>query len=297
MTAMALCICSCKKHKPEPGPEPDPKPPTTESELIPIKLSTDISTKVTDSSYEDGDMVGLYVVNYVNGSPGSLVNSGNHLDNTKFTYNDSEWNPDNEVYWKDRSTAADFYCYYPYTSVVSDVTSLPFSVKENQSTLKNYKASDLLYGKAEGETPSDNPVNITTKHALSNLIVYVTPGKGYTEEIFAAEDISVVITGVRTTASLNLKTGTVSASGNLTDIIPYKENGYWRALIVPQDIIGTEFIKVKVGTEEYTLTQNISFQANKQHKFTVKVDRVGEGVNISIGGWESTDEDFGETLE
>ena len=295
MTAIALCVCSCKKHKPE--PEPEPTPPTTESELIPIKLGTDISTKVTDSSYENGDMIGLYVVNYVNNSPGSLANSGNHLDNIKFTYNGSEWNPEKKVYWKDQSTAADFYCYYPYTSVISDVTSLTFSVKEDQSTLAKYKSSDLLYGKAEGETPSESPVNITTRHALSNLIVYVTPGNGYTEETLAAEDISVTITGVKTKASLNLKTGTVSATGNPADMKPYKENGYWRALVVPQDIIGTELIKVTIGTEEYSLAKTVSLESNRQHKFTVKVNRVGEGINISIDGWESADEDFGETLE
>lgn len=297
MAAMALCVCSCKKPGPEPGPEPEPVPPTTELDRIPIKLNTDISTKATDSNYEEGDMIGLYVVNYVNGTPGSLVNSGNHLDNTKFTYSDSEWHPDNEVYWKDQTTPADFFCYYPYTSRMNDVTALTFSVQEDQSTLDNYKASDLLYGKTEGATPSEDPVKITTKHAFSNVIVYVTPGKGYTEETLASEEISVTITGVKTRGSLNLKTGRVNAEGNSCDVTPFKENGYWRALIVPQDIIGTEIIKVKVGNDEYSLVQTVTFEANKQHKCTIKVNKIGEGVNISIGGWESASEDFGGTLE
>lgn len=288
MVAAAFAVCSCNK----PGPEPEPLP-----ELIPIKLSTDISTKATDSQYENGDMIGVYVVNNVDGEAGTLANSGNHLDNTKFTFDGTEWKADNEVYWADQTTPADFYCYYPYTASVSDVTALTFSVKENQSSIADYKASDLLYGKTTGAQPSEEPVKITTKHALSNIIVYVTPGKGYTEETLAAEDIIVTVTGVKTTAKLNLATGAVSADGNLKDIVPYKENSYWRALVVPQDIIGTEIIKVTVGSDVYTLNQTVTFEPNKQHKCTLKINRIGEGVNISIGGWESADTDFGGTLE
>ena len=288
MVAAAFAVCSCNK----PGPEPEQLP-----ELIPIKLSTDISTKATDSQYENGDMIGVYVVNNVDGEAGTLANSGNHLDNTKFTFDGTEWKADNEVYWADQTTPADFYCYYPYTASVSDVTALTFSVKENQSSIADYKASDLLYGKTTGAQPSEEPVKITTKHALSNIIVYVTPGKGYTEETLAAEDITVTVTGVKTTAKLNLATGAVSADGNLKDIVPYKENSYWRALVVPQDIIGTEIIKVTVGSDVYTLNQTVTFEPNKQHKCTLKINRIGEGVNISIGGWESADTDFGGTLE
>ena len=290
MVAAAFAVCSCNKPGPEPEPEPQP-------ELIPIRLSTDISTKATDSQYENGDMIGVYVVNNVDGEAGTLANSGNHLDNTKFTFDGTEWKADKEVYWADQTTPADFYCYYPYTASVSDVTALTFSVKENQSSIADYKASDLLYGKTTGAQPSEEPVKITTKHALSNIIVYVTPGKGYTEETLAAEDITVTVTGVKTTAKLNLATGAVSADGNLKDIVPYKENSYWRALVVPQDIIGTEIIKVTVGSDVYTLNQTVTFEPNKQHKCTLKINRIGEGVNISIGGWESADTDFGGTLE
>ena len=290
MVAAAFAVCSCNKPGPEPEPEPQP-------ELIPIRLSTDISTKATDSQYENGDMIGVYVVNNVDGEAGTLANSGNHLDNTKFTFDGNEWKADKEVYWADQTTPADFYCYYPYTASVSDVTALTFSVKENQSSIADYKASDLLYGKTTGAQPSEEPVKITTKHALSNIIVYVTPGKGYTEETLAAEDITVTVTGVKTTAKLNLATGAVSADGNLKDIVPYKENSYWRALVVPQDIIGTEIIKVTVGSDVYTLNQTVTFEPNKQHKCTLKINRIGEGVNISIGGWESADTDFGGTLE
>lgn len=286
-------VSSCNKPEQE---QPEPTPPPVEQVKIPINLSTGIWTKATDSGYDNGDMVGIYTVNHVDGASGTLADSGNHLDNVKFTFNGSKWSPDNPVYWKDDTTPADFYCYYPYTSAVSDIAALPFTVKEDQSSLENYKASELLWGKTEGAKPSTNPVNIITKHAMSNILIYVKPGEGYTEATLAAENISVSIKGVKTSATMNLATGKVSAEGSANDMIPYKENGYWRALVVPQDIVGKELIKVTVGERDYTLVQTISFQSNKQHKCTITVDRIGEGVNIGIGGWETDDTDFGDTL-
>lgn len=296
MAVAAGIVCGCRKTAPDPvTPAPTPEPGT---ELIPIRLSTEISAKATDNGYENGDMIGLYVVNHGDdGAAGILADSGNHLDNTKFTLKGSEWTPDNEVYWKDQTTAADFYCYYPYTASISDVNSLSFSVKEDQSTVDGYKSSELLYGKTADAVPSEEPVKITTRHALSNVIVYVVPGNGYTEETLAAEDITVTITGVKTEAKLDLTTGRVTADGALKNIAPYKESGWWRALVVPQDIIGTEIIKVTVGSDVYALTQTVTFEQNKQHKCTVKINRIEEGVNISIGGWESSDTDFGGILE
>lgn len=295
VAAMAVMLGSCKKQEPEQKPEPTPPP--VEEVRIPINLSTDIGTKATDSGYENGDKVGIYTVNYVNGSAGTLAGSGNHLDNVKYTFNGSAWNPDSPVYWKDDTTPADFYCYYPYVQTVSDISALPFTVKADQSSLEDYKASELLWGKTEGAKPSADPVKITTKHAMSNILIYVKPGQGYTEESLAAEEISVTITGVKTSAKMDLATGKVTADGSAGNMVPYKENGYWRALVVPQDIVGTELIKVTVGDREYSLVQTISFQSNKQHKCTVTVNRIGEGVNIGIGGWETDDTDFGGTLD
>jgi hypothetical protein len=64
--------------------------PETESQIepvkIPITLSTDIWTKATDNGYENGDKVGIYTVNEINGTSGTLANSGNHLNNIRFTF-------------------------------------------------------------------------------------------------------------------------------------------------------------------------------------------------------------------
>ena len=289
---LAALFCSCNET-----PVDEPIVPPVDQEKIPISLSTDISTKVTDDSYEAGDQIGVYIVNYNNGMPEQLAASGNHLDNTMYTYDGNTWETNREVYWKDATTPADFYCYYPYVSSVTNVNDLKISVQTDQSDMTAYKSSDFLWGKAENHKPSSKPVSITTRHKMSNILISLRPGKGYTEDELSAENISVVITGIQTDASLNLATGAVTAEGNQNDIIPMKDNGSWKALVVPQDINNRDLINVTVGETLYTLKQTVSFQSGKQHLCTLTVNKISEGINIGIEGWETDDTDFGGTLE
>lgn len=68
-------------------------------------------TRVTDSSYDTNDEIGLYVVNYNGQNTGSLVSNGNHANNVRFTFSGTAWTPETELFWKDNSTKADFYAY------------------------------------------------------------------------------------------------------------------------------------------------------------------------------------------
>lgn len=82
--------------------------------------------------------------------PKNLQASGNHVDNCKFTFDGTKWNAGNEIYWFDATTKADFYCYYPYTSV-ENVNEYAFEAQKDQSTeamngkLGGYEASDFLW--------------------------------------------------------------------------------------------------------------------------------------------------------
>src|SRR5690554_5830727 len=100
---------SCSKDTP--GETPIPDRPPIESKKIPISISTQI-TRATDTNFERDDKVGLYVVNYNGSTPGTLASTGNHVNNMRFIYS-GNWTPDEEIYWKDESTKADFYIYYP----------------------------------------------------------------------------------------------------------------------------------------------------------------------------------------
>lgn len=285
------CLVSCTSGDSKVTPAPDPNPVK-----IPINISMNVWTRVTDTDYESGDKVGIYVVNYQSLSSGTLQSSGNHVDNMCFTYT-GNWTPESEIYWKDDTTPADFYCYYPYGEP-SDIAAYPFSVKTDQSKQVDYKASEFLWGKASGISPTADAVPIITNRSMSNMLIYVTPGKGFTEETLAAATKSVRICNVKASATVDLRTGVATATGAATEIVPYNEGAYYRALLVPQTVAdGSNLITITVDGVDYTLAKGFTFKANTQHKFTVTVNKASSGVDIGVGDWEVDDTDNGGAAE
>ena len=287
LAAVAALMFSCSEN-PSPEPEPTPTPPPTPEKWA-INISTSI-TRATDTSFENGDKVGIYVVN----QPNTLKATGNHADNIGFTYSGS-WSAPTTIYWKDETTKADFYCYYPYSSSISNIEAYPFAVKADQSSVANYKASDFLWGKTTGVAPTKDAVGITVKHAMSNVIVELVAGNGYTAEDMASA--SVAICGLKTNSTINLASGVVTATGDVAEITPMVENDYRRALVVPQSVSNADLIKVTIGDKVYTLNQSIEFKSGKQHTCTLTVERTNQGINIGIDGWETEGDDFGGTVE
>ena len=123
-----------------------------------------------------------------------------------------------------------------------------------------------------------------------------TPGALMNQGTYQPVGIEIGL-GVKTAATINLATGAATATGNATEVTPYLENGQYRALIVPQTTAEGALVVVTVDGVDYTLTRAMTFKANKQHKFTVTLNKVSNGVNVGIGGWETDEEDYGGSAE
>jgi hypothetical protein len=292
LAALALAL-SCGKTPDTPQPTPEPKPdPSPVVQKLPINIGLGPISKATDTAYENGDVVGVWVVN--NGS--TLSNSGNNADNVAFSYDGSSWKSAMQLYWKDETTSASFYAYFPRVETVADVKAVPFSVKTNQSTLAGYKASALIWGNKLNVAPTTSTVEIITYHRMSNLQVFVLPGDGYTEESMKAEGITVAINNLKVSASLNLETGEVTATGAASDITPYLNGDHYQALVPPQSLQDQTLVSLTVGDYSFTLKETITLKSNTQHKVTLTVNKMSEGINIGIGQWETDDIDYGGTV-
>lgn len=276
-------------------------PPTPPSEKLPINISTSVSSRATDLAFEVGDKIGLYVVNHnADGSAAALKVSGNHVDNMQYTYN-STWTPATQTYWIDNSTHADFYLYYPYTSSITSIDALPYSVKANQSQLSDYKAGDLMIGKTIDVAPTQLSVKIEAKHVMSQMTINLVAGNGFTDATLAAAKISVKVNKLKTKATANLATGAVTAIGDDTDIIPYKvANNSYKAIVVPQAVGEGNLITITVDGRDFNLpkTSNFTgFEAGKKHNFNVTLSKTSNGVNVNITKWEDDGNDYGGTAE
>lgn len=286
----AIALVSC---------EHSPIDPEGNENKLPISISPSALTRVTDSSYDTNDEVGLYVVNHNGQNAGSLTSSGNHANNVKFTFSGTAWTPETELFWKDNTTKADFYAYHPYTQEVANVNALSFSVAADQSGLADYKASDFMWGKAAAVAPTVSPVAITTHHVMSNLLIYIENGDGYTEDEFAAADISVKISNVKCNASIDLSTGMATATGTTSNVIPYKEADHYRALLVPQTInASAAFVIITVNGTDYSYKQAITLTGNTRHKLTITIekDKLNSSAAFNVGPWSEDTTEYSGTI-
>lgn len=136
-----------------------------------ITLSGEIEqiavTRVNDNGFADGDVMGVYIVDYNGNTPGTLQSDGNRADNVRHTFDEAayKWNSAFDIYWKDNHTPIDVYGYYPYGSP-DDVNAYPFTVQRDQSkpsengTMGGYEASDFLWGKVADVAPTDKVIRV-----------------------------------------------------------------------------------------------------------------------------------------
>ena len=276
------------------------------SDRIPIVLSGEISrTKAGDGGFEDGDRIGVYVVDCENGSSGTLKNAGNRADNVWHQYSESErrWTADKDIYWKDRNTRADIYAYYPYT-YIENANALALNVSKDQRAtadgeMSGYEASDFLWGKAADVAPTAGTVNIGLTHRMASVVVALEEGGGFDVGEWDAAAKEVLLTGFRTGAVVNLSDGVVSLSEESTEtggIIPCGSGGVWRAVAVPQTIAaGTSPISITVDgkTLKFSVDEDVELVASRQHNFTIVVNRKADGDfelvlgNFAVSAWEN----------
>lgn len=282
--------------------EPTPPQPEKPTVRIPIGISTYI-TRVTETAFESGDRIGLYVVNRNDdGSHNDLKPSDNYVDNMRYTYSYNTWTPDETVYWKDDKTCADFYLYYPYQAAHVNENPVVFKVEADQSNANSYKNSDVIIGSTMNVAPSQTTVYIASKHVMSQVIIDLKPGEGFTDASLAASDVKVKLNIPAVSANIDLATGKVEPIMNydgesltMTPMTPYKDGNVYRAIVVPQQVEQTNLINVNVDGHDFVFSKAFDFESGKSYTVNVTLVKESDGLNATITGWDADDVDYGGT--
>ena len=303
IAAVSFFLLACSSGA-ENGVDDEPTPPQPEKPTvrIPIGISTSI-TRVTETAFESGDQIGLYVVNRNDdGSQNDLKPSGNYVDNMRYTYSYNTWTPDETVYWKDDKTCADFYLYYPYQAAHVNENPVVFKVEADQSNVNSYKNSDVIIGSTLNVAPSQTTVYIASKHVMSRVVIALKPGEGFTDASLAASDVKVTLNIPAVSANIDLATGKVEPIMNydgesltMTPMTPYKDGNVYRVIVVPQEVAQTNLIKVNVGGSDFLFSKDFNFESGKSYTFNVTITKESSGLNATITGWDSDGVDYGGT--
>lgn len=275
-----------------------------------IQLSGDIDqlavTRVNDNGFCNGDVMGVYIVDYEGNKPGTLKVNGNRGDNVRHTFDEPnyKWNSAYDLFWKDKHTHIDVYGYYPFANPES-IEDYQFEVQKDQSKatengeMGGYEASDFLWGKVSDVTPTTSVIRLPMAHRMSNARVTLIQGSGFAEGEWANLEKIVLTANVARKASINLSTGEIKTAGAVenTMTIPSRTNDEWRTIVVPQTVAaGTTLFSITIGGVPYKFTKNEAFTyvSGKMMNFGIKVDKqTGSGaykltlVSESITPWEN----------
>ena len=275
-----------------------------------IQLSGDIDqiavTRVNDNGFCNGDVMGVYIVDYDGNTPGTLKVSGNRGDNVRHTFDEPnyKWSSAYDLFWKDKHTHIDVYGYYPFANPES-IEDYQFEVQKDQSTttsegeMGGYEASDFLWGKVSDVAPTTSVIRLPLAHRMSNARVTLIQGSGFAEGEWANLEKIVLTANVARKASINLSTGDIKTAGAVenTMTIPSRVNDEWRTIVVPQTVAaGTTLFSITIGGVPYKFTKNeaLTYVAGKMMNFGIKVDKqAGSGtykltlVSESITPWEN----------
>ena len=275
-----------------------------------IQLSGDIDqlavTRVNDNGFCNGDVMGVYIVDYDGGTPGTLKASGNRGDNVRHTFDEPnyKWNSAYDLYWKDKHTHIDVYGYYPFADPES-VDNYQFEVKRDQSKpsengeMGGYEASDFLWGKVADVAPTTSVIRLPMKHRMANARVTLVEGSGFAAGEWAGTEKTVLAPNLIRKASINLADGTVTANGSVeaTATMPSRSGNEWRAIVVPQTVkAGETLFSITIGGVPYKFAKNEAFtyMPGKMSNFSIRVDKkAGSGqyqltlISESITPWEN----------
>lgn len=254
-------------------------------------------TRASGTSFEIGDKMGLYAVEYNGDEVASLQVAGNFVNNELLTYNGTAWVGGRTLYWSENP--CDFYGIYPYqepATVSEYLFDLPTDQNspETEDALSGYEAADLLWAKATKVSREDSAVQLQFKHMMSRVVVKIERGEKYEGEL--PEDITVHLYNTVTTAEVDFTHGSLQryAHGEKETITMKQLSGdTFAAIVVPQNIERrTPLVEVTMEGIAYLLSYSTSFRPGYQHTITVTLNTSPEQEKIEInidgevGDWE-----------
>ncbi len=278
----ALLLAACQNETPVERTHRAEFKLTLAGEIDQLYLS-----RVNDNGFADGDVMGVYVVDYVSQQPGKLKASGNRGTNVKHTFDEPnfKWNSSYDIYFRDDKTPVDIYGYYPYSAKnPEDPENYAFQVQHDQQIaahdglLSGYEQSDFLWGKVAKVYATEHVIRLPMKHRLGNVCVKLKEGKGFSQGEWAELKKTVMVLNTTTDALINLSTGECTPQGEPKEagILPHEHEGEYRAIVVPQTVgSGKTLFSITVEGVAYKFSKDVAtvYEAGKMTNYTIEVNK------------------------
>lgn len=255
---------------------------TSSLNVAETRAATDIQT----SAFDAGETVDVYITEHNGGN-----NPTTYPQPIEYsTAAGGALTVGTQYYYPTSGNGVNIYALYPTTTKAGEL----FTIKDDQSTDANYKASDLMYGKPASNpvSPSANAVDIQFSHLLSKVTINLKPGANVTSLNGAEVKLLGVKPSTTLTADINGYSIT-AASGDATPITVMTATETvtsGSAIIVPQTL---PEMFLQVTLDGATLTGKLDsgvpeLTAGNAYTYDITVNMRGGALEIegSITPWK-----------
>lgn len=249
------------------------------------------ATKATETAFESGDKIGVYITGYENGKPLALQLGGNFKNNNPVTFDGTRWTANPVIYWDNSIEKYDVYAYYPFCMPES-VDEMQFSVAldqrkpETSGELSAYEASDFLYASKKGVTAAAGDVKLLFHHKMSKFTVNLIKGEDFEGEIPA--EMAIYVHNTVTDCLIDLATGDVikdphAAAKTITS--KRVDEDTYTAIIVPQMLTNkVPLLEIIFKDVSYMIESKFQFKTGMHHVLNVTLNNNPDKVKIEVGG-------------
>lgn len=202
-----------------------------------------LESKVTDTSFENGDEVGLTVVAW-NGEEPAVLSDDRDEDNVPYVYEDGLFTALSAAYYPNATDKVTLWAYYPFTyggGFVQNGSKLPVMALVSQDKQADFKASDYLVAEAEGIVPSSMAVPMEFRHIMAkirlNIVLEENTG------VQSSEQASAVMPWLATSALYDMAEDTLTSIADYRELEMFPVDGlHLEAIVVPQTVKAGDYL-------------------------------------------------------
>lgn len=241
-----------------------------------VDITTTIATRATDNAWENGDEIGIYMME--DNQPVSTTNiySNKRYVTTATTATGAFAPPagDDPMYFPTENASVGFVAYYPYSSTVGAANTVAIDV-ETQTDLP---AIDFMVASRVTASEDSPTVNLDFHHRLSKLIIEVENAS----EV-PATALNVTLIGLKTTSSYSISNDALTDDpASVKDIaVTMVQDGTdadlfkGTAIILPAGTVSASINFEFPGGNSYTWNFDSSqiFEKEKRYTFQFKLNK------------------------
>ena len=237
-------------------PAQEVAPATKEGKEISLQASMADFTRATDTAFEQGDQIGLFI-----------FNPEAYLSNVAYTFGANGFAAaSKQVWYEDETLESQVVAYYPYSATVGT-----FTVAAAQTSHAAYTASDLMVASTTA-TPTENAITLPFQHMLSKVnLTVVNETDDAVKSVCFANVAGQVAYEVKNAAE------TLKASGSMTIEAGLLEDGTYTLIMAPQTVAPKMVITTESGQQYNFKVENaVEFKAGTGSTASVKIEKPEE---------------------